>query len=390
MADPSNVAKRPKRPFKVLSQPNDIDDRYETQPVLTYLGNKRKLLKPIQDIVNDIKEKLNVEKLNILDAFSGSGVVARSLVRFANEMHANDWETYAFMQAQCFLNKPSAEDQTIISTLIDTMNNLDFTHESIICANYAPRDSSAIQMEERCFFTRENALRIDTMRHFISMQPERLQPYLLAPLLIKASIHTNTSGQFQAFHKNREGRGAWGGEFARCLPRITGLIKLDAPVFSNVNYRGYAYNMEVLDCLNTFNDNHLDVIYLDPPYNHRQYSYLYFLLNIIAQNRLPAVVTGTAGATVPSLRNNSDFCVKSKVEDVFKRLLELCTRKSRFTILSYSNESLINPEQMKKLLNPYKVTVNLQSHSRYNVRGDEQTRDAPKKTEEYLYVISKK
>lgn len=360
-------------------------DQFESQPMLTYLGNKRKLLKPIMDI---IAEKAGGEKLNMLDAFSGSGVVARSMTRYAKELHVNDWEPYAYIQAQCFLEKPSPEDQETIRTLIDTMNALDYTEEGIVCQNYAPKDSNNIQMGERCFFTRENALRIDTMRRFISEQPKRLQPYLLAPLLIKASVHTNTSGQFQAFHKNREGRGAWGGEFAKCIPRITGLIKLDPPVFSPHDYIGKAYSIDVFECLEAFPDKHLDVVYLDPPYNHRQYSYLYFLLNIIATNEMPAVVTDTAGATDPSLRNASEFCMKNKVVDAFTRLLRLCAQKSRCTILSYSNESLIKPDQMKQILEPYDVSVRTQNHSRYNVRGDEHTRDAVKMTEEYLYVIS--
>ena len=356
---------------------------FETQPMLTYLGNKRKLLKSITDIVSKIGTDLKV-----LDAFSGSGVVARALVPFSKEVHANDWEPYSYAQARCFIEKPSPEDQEKIRELLAAMNALDFTEEGIVCQHYAPKDSNDIQMGERCFFTRENALRIDTMRKFISEQPEHLQPYLLAPLLIKASVHTNTSGQFQAFHKNREGRGAWGGEFGSSLSRITGLIKPEAPIFSSHDYRGYAYNLDVFRCLETFPDNYLDVIYLDPPYNHRQYSYLYFLLNIIATNEMPAVVTDTAGATDPKLRNASEFCMKNKVVAAFSKLLQMCTQKSKCTILSYSNESIVKPEEMNKIMEPYHVDIHIQNHSRYNVRGDEHTRDAVKTTEEFLYVIS--
>ena len=358
---------------------------YLNQPMLTYLGNKRKLLGPIVATVKDIGTGLNV-----LDAFSGSGVVARALVPFAKEVHANDWELYSYIQAQCFTVRPSEEDQKEIAHLIDQLNSLDFYYEGLMCKHYAPKETDNIQLGERCFFTRENALRIDTMRKFISEQPERLQPYLLAPLLIKASVHTNTSGQFQAFHKNREGLGAWGGEFARCVPRITGEIKLEVPVFSKDDYTGFAHRLDVFDCLNQFEDGHFDVIYLDPPYNHRQYSYLYFLLNIIAENKMPEVITDGAGATDPKLRTNSEFCVKKKVVDTFTRLIKLCTQKSKYTILSYSNESLVKPDEMKKILEPYDVQVSTHTHSRYNVRGDEHERDAVKTTDEFLYVIKAK
>lgn len=363
---------------------------YESQPMLTYLGNKRKLLGPIISSVELIRDKCAKEKLNILDAFTGSGVVARAMAPFANELHANDWELYSYVQARCFVVKPTEDEQKQIQSLIEKMNSLDFTKEGIVCRNYAPKDSEDIKMGERCFFTRENALIIDTMRGFIAQQPEHMQSYLLAPLLIKASVHTNTSGQFQAFHKNRAGLGAWGGEFAKCLPRITGTIKLDAPIFSKSDYTGYAHNLDVCNCLKSFADGHLDIVYLDPPYNHRQYSYLYFLLNVIAEDKMPAVVTDGAGATDPKLRNNSDFCIKKKVVETFGQLLQLCTTKSKFTILSYSNESLVKPADMQKILEPYDVSFSVHGHSRYNVRGDEQERDAVKKTEEFLYIISKR
>jgi adenine-specific DNA-methyltransferase len=366
------------------------DVLFESQPMLTYLGNKRKLLGQITSCVERIRAQVGKEKLNILDAFSGSGVVARAMAPFANELHANDWELYSYVQAQCFVVKPTENEQKHISDLIGRMNALEFTEEGIMCQHYAPKDSQDIKMGERCFFTRENALIIDTMRKFIVQQPEKLQPYLLAPLLIKASVHTNTSGQFQAFHKNRAGLGAWGGEFAKCLPRIKGEIKLDVPVFSKNDYNGYAYKLDVCSCLKRFADGHLDIIYLDPPYNHRQYSYLYFLLNIIAENKMPAVVTDGAGATDPKLRNNSDFCNKKKVVETFNQLLRLCTEKSKYTILSYSNESMVKPEEMQKLLAPYEVSFSVHGHSRYNVRGDERERDAVKNTEEFLYVISKR
>ena len=64
--------------------------------------------------------------------------------------------------------------------------------------------------------------------------------------------------------------------------------------------------------------------------------------------------------------------------------------RSRYTILSYSNESLVKPDEMKKILEPYDVQTSTHAHSRYNVRGDERERDAVKTTEEFLYVIKAK
>ena len=79
--------------------------------------------------------------------------------------------------------------------------------------------------------------------------------------------------------------------------------------------------------------------------------------------------------------------MKNKVVAAFSKLLQMCTQKSKVTILSYSNESIVKPEEMNKIMEPYQVDIHIQNHSRYNVRGDEHTRDAVKTTEEFLYVI---
>ena len=42
---------------------------YLTKQIITYIGNKRKLLTFINKHIIDIKQKLNKNKLNILDGF---------------------------------------------------------------------------------------------------------------------------------------------------------------------------------------------------------------------------------------------------------------------------------------------------------------------------------
>ena len=58
--------------------------------------------------------------------------------------------------------------------------------------------------------------------------PEELFNYCITPLLIKASIHVNTSGVFRGFHKNKETKiGAWGGTKGNDIDRIKGKIILE-------------------------------------------------------------------------------------------------------------------------------------------------------------------
>ena len=56
-----------------------------TTQIITYIGNKRILIGHIQKEIELIKEKLNKKKLVCADLFSGCGIVARMLKRFAGE-----------------------------------------------------------------------------------------------------------------------------------------------------------------------------------------------------------------------------------------------------------------------------------------------------------------
>ena len=62
---------------------------YLKKHIITYLGNKRKLIFNIEDIVKRIyEEKKN--KLIIGDGFSGSGIVSRLFKRYASKLYVND------------------------------------------------------------------------------------------------------------------------------------------------------------------------------------------------------------------------------------------------------------------------------------------------------------
>ena len=75
---------------------------YEKQKMLTCIGNKRSLVKNIEEIVeNDILTTLNKKKINILDGFAGSSVVSRSLSKYSSTIHSNDLEMYASTMGKC-------------------------------------------------------------------------------------------------------------------------------------------------------------------------------------------------------------------------------------------------------------------------------------------------
>jgi len=146
-----------------------------------------------------------------MDGFTGSGVVARMLSMHSSELHTNDLELYADVCANCYIRQPTKDQQVAITRHIEKMNELAGKGplvEGIMTKYYAPENTEKPKAGEVCFFTRENAMRIDTMREYIEKKVENeLTDWCLGPLLIQASTHANTMGHLSAFFKVQEQRG---------------------------------------------------------------------------------------------------------------------------------------------------------------------------------------
>lgn len=345
--------------------------KYVQQPMITYLGNKRKLIQHIEDVVKRLKPS------SAVDAFSGSGVVSRMLLTHSDTLHVNDLEVYCQVLSNCFLKTPTPEEQREIQKHIETMNNLPGM-SGFISELYAPNNSNAIQEDERCFYTKENAGKIDAMMEYVhTTVPENLRSYCLGPLLVKSSIHTNTSGVFKGFHK-----GGWGGKKGHALERIKGSIRVECPLWYEIHKNVVVERRDVLDFLENLPG--VDLIYLDPPYNQHPYGSNYFMLNLIATNKKPEQISKVSG--IPVDWNKSSYNSKTKIKDTMKRTLELSTRKARYTLVSYSNEGFITPTEWEELLKPYtyeRIDIDYNCY-----RGSRNLQNRPTKVTEFLFLIS--
>jgi adenine-specific DNA-methyltransferase len=163
------------------------------QTMLTCIGNKRKLVTNIRAIMNDIRGLLSKERLNIVDGFAGSSVVSRELSYIADELYTNDMELYSYLMAHCYLVNPSTGQKERILHHLRTMNEIAEKgpyREGIICKLYAPKNTKDIKEGERCFYTRENALIIDTLRQYITEQVEEDISKIQLKIKDLAALHT--------------------------------------------------------------------------------------------------------------------------------------------------------------------------------------------------------
>lgn len=363
------------------------EDKYVMQTMLTCIGNKRKLINNIKDIVLNVSNYLSKTELNIVDGFSGSSVVSRKLSYISKNIYSNDMEKYAYLMAKCFLQTPNEEQKSNIYKHIDKMNNIAKNgpyYEGIISKLYSPKDTYNIKEGERCFYTRENALIIDTLRKYIDDNVEKdIFVYCLVPLLNKASIHTNTAGVFKGFYK-KGNIGCFGGNKEVALSRIMKPIILEYPIWNKQLFNSYVFNKDINDLINDL-PNNIDLIYLDPPYNEHPYGSNYFMLNIIIENKEPENISKISG--IPKNWNKSNYNKKISAINSMKELISIGLEKSKYILLSYNNEGIIPLPDLEKILEKYNIEKYEIKYDTY--KGSRNLKNRNIKVIEVMYLISK-
>jgi len=328
--------------------PSSEGPEYLSQQLITYIGSKRALLGQIGSAVERVKRRLGKSRLRIFDPFSGSGVVSRFLKAHASYLVSNDIEDYAAVTARCYLSNRSSVDLAAISRAVADLNARVATEPfppGFIEEMYAPRDEARITKEDRVFYTRNNARRLDNYRRLIDSVPCDMRDMLLGPLISEASIHANTAGVFKGFYKNRHTHiGQFGGSGRDALVRIMGEIRLEPPVLSN-----FECDYEVLQ--NDANAaagrvKNLDLAYIDPPYNQHPYGSNYFMLNLLVRYQRPTQVSPVSG--IPTDWRRSGYNVRTKSLPLLREFLS--TIDAPFLLVSFNNEGFIPPDKMRAML----------------------------------------
>ena len=329
--------------------PSAENPEYLSRQLITCIGNKRALLGYIGRAVERVKRRIGRTRLDIFDAFSGSGVVSRFLKAHAARLVSNDLEPYAEMIARCHLRNKSEVDLAALSRSVAELN--DRVDEAsmppgFIQELYAPRNEARITKADRVFYTRTNARRLDDYCRLLGELPSDVREMFLGPLLSEASIHANTAGVFKGFYKNRTtGVGQFGGTGADALVRIMGEIRLDVPILSNFECECEVVREDANAAARRLRG--FDLAYVDPPYNQHPYGSNYFMLNLLVRYERPADISRVSG--IPKNWRRSGYNVRARAMPLLRQLLD--TLDAPFLLVSFNNEGFIPPDGMRAMLN---------------------------------------
>lgn len=243
-----------------------------------------------------------------------------------------------------------------------------------ITRNYSPSHSGC----ERKFFTVDNAHRIDYLRAELERERPNLSEddykFLLASIVISADQVSNVPAVYGCYLKNFKAKAT---KALVLLP----IHQLTEP--STADNRAFNSDVLNIDFLRGFET---DMVYLDPPYNERQYSKNYFPLNIICKPDSALSGVALKGITgIPSDCFISPFCKKGHtVESAFDTLFR--ELKTQWIFLSYNSESLVSKERMLEIMGKYgQASVITRPYKRF--KSFEYNQDVD--IEEYLFCLQK-
>lgn len=348
---------------------------------LNYIGSKFRLLDWLQAIMLDKTGWGVFTGKRIADLFSGTGIVSHYFRSHKAIVIGNDAELYSSVIVHAMMQSVLSSDcedfiRRMTADLASGAYMGDDTDTAgVITQKYSPHDGNP-----RMFFTVDNARRIDYIRRRIETEfgenPERKDDYmfLLGSLLVSADGVSNVPAVYGCFLKQFKEKAVKALVFEPIhtvrTPALAGSGCYHSDVLAD----------SLLDAVEA------DMVYLDPPYNERQYSKNYFPLNILA---LPPVVQITTalrdGVTgIPEVCFMSPFCKKKEVVEAFERLFSRL--KTQWIFLSYSSESLISKDAMLALMGKYgEVSVVETDYKRF--KSYEYNADSGVK--EYLFCLHK-
>jgi len=269
-----------------------------------YLGSKARLLNFISEVVKDNCSNIKT----FADVFAGTGNVAWRFNK-NSKVIVNDILKSNYYAYEAFFSDEKI-DLDKLSQYIDLYNKEDGITD-YFTANFADT-----------FFSKHNCMKVDYIRNNIESEfkkgiiNSREHAYLITSLLYSMDKIANTVGHYDAFRTHGD---------------LNKQLKLELLEISS-NDENKNNEIYCMDANALVKNISVDLVYIDPPYNSRQYCDAYHLLENVANWNKPQVY-GTARKMDRS-ELKSKYCLKSAPKE-FDDLIQ--NINARYILVSYNN-----------------------------------------------------
>ena len=287
------------------AESKDMPKQYKTTKINNrrYLGNKYKLLPFIKRVVENECKNINT----VADIFAGTGAVASAFID--KKITTNDIMYSNYICHVAWFSSEHYSEEKVIK-IITQYNNLKITEDNYMSDNFS-----------NTYFSLDDCRKIGFIRQDIEDKfnsgyiNARERALLITSLLYAMDKIANTCGHYDAYRQ--------GVEFEKHLELYVPQPEPD------VNENNVCYNMDTNELAPEIE---ADLIYIDPPYNSRQYCDAYHLLENVARWEKPEVFGVARKMDRTALK--SDYCTQ-KATVAFENLID--SIHAKYILLSYNN-----------------------------------------------------
>jgi adenine-specific DNA-methyltransferase len=307
---------------------------------VNYIGSKFSLLPFIENVFREIRDG---GEAVFCDIFAGTGAVGRHFKRVGLRVIANDIQHYAYALNKAYLEINHPPDFARLRREFaasfahrkeagPVLQTLAFVgglrgRRGFLSNHYSPAG-------ERLYYTEANAKKADAIRQSLDQWRgqgwinEEEYFYLLCSLLEAIDQVANTASVYGAYLK----------QFKASALRPLQLKPLD---LSNHVTGCRAHQRDANELIREIE---CDVLYLDPPYNHRQYGANYHVLETIAAYDSPAL----KGVTGMRAYSRSRYCQPKAAAEALEDLVR--NARTKHILMSYNDEGLLGLDEVRRIL----------------------------------------
>lgn len=356
---------------------------------MNYIGSKYSLLPFLEKSILEFAS--SVTQWTFFDIFAGTGAVGQHYKRLGFHVVANDIQYYSYCLNRAYIGinrppefagladrLPRPTDLLLydaIDVVLSYLNNLEGV-EGFIYRNYCPGGTAGTK-RPRQYFTDENGKLCDAIRlqveewHKGGLISDDEYFYLLASLIEAIDKVANTASVYGAFLKHIKQ--------SACKSLTMERFEI---VPNHKQHRVYNCDGSVL-----ISEVQCDILYIDPPYNQRQYCTNYHVLETIARYDNPRLYGVTGLRKYDDQK--SDFCYKAKALATLEHLIQRTT--ARYVFLSYNSEGIMPEDEIVGIMEQY-GTVELKQESYRRFRADVDRENRKYKADgvtEYVFCLKK-
>ena len=308
-----------------------------------YIGNKTKLTEWIMYLID--KETENVK--TFVDIFAGTAAVSNQAIKKYNHVIINDILLSNNIIYKAFFETGEWNEKKL-HDIITNYNSLNYNllEENYFSENFGGK-----------FYEHNTAKIIGYIRQDIeNKKPELTEKeynILLATLIYNIDKIANTVGHFDAYIKKP------------IKPQALRLRLINAQDFENVEIHQEDANKLAKKIKS-------DLVYIDPPYNSRQYNRFYHLYETLIKWDKPKLY---GVALKPEPENNSIYCT-TKAKNAFENLVfHLDTKylvvsyNNTYNSKSHSSENKIQLDEIQNILNKCGETKVFECSHRFFTTG---------------------